>query len=87
MTAREQRNDEAAARTAILDLLARRRTGGSICPSEAARALGPDWRAAMPMVRRAAGALAAEGRIVVTQRGAVVDIADARGPVRLAPPR
>jgi deoxyribodipyrimidine photolyase-related protein len=58
----------------------------SICPSEIARALAQraaQWRALMPEVRRVAAALAAEGRIEVTQKGRAVDGALARGPVRL----
>lgn len=69
---------------AIRTLLARRRSGASICPSEAARLIdSEDWRPLMPMVRAAAAALADEGEIVVTQKNTVVDIQTARGPVRL----
>jgi hypothetical protein len=71
--------DEIAA--VLMALAAGRR--GSFCPSEAARRLGADWRALMPEVRRVAAGLAAEGRLVVTQKGARVDPAAARGPVRL----
>jgi|GEM_PF-636984 len=63
------------------------RAGKTICPSEVARALdATEWRPLMEPVRRAAGALAECGEIVVTQRGRTVDIAKARGPVRLARP-
>jgi hypothetical protein len=73
-------------------------SGGSICPSEVARKLYSTeaaWRAAMPAVRAAAAALvagggsagaagsAAGGRLVVTQKGVVVDPATARGAIRL----
>jgi uncharacterized protein DUF3253 len=71
---------------AILDLLARRSPGLSICPSEAARALaapGGDWRARMDDVRTAACVLADRGALEVTQSGRVVDVRTARGPVRL----
>lgn len=64
--------------------LAARRPGATICPSEVARALDPaGWRALMPAVRAAAQVLVAAGRIDVTQRGEVVDLASARGPIRL----
>jgi hypothetical protein len=66
-------------RAAILDLLARREAGKTICPSEAARATG----ASMDEVRDAARGLVADGEIVVTQRGEVVDLDGARGPIRL----
>ena len=65
-------------------LLDQRRPGTTICPSEAARAVDPEgWRALMPAARAAAGRLAAAGDVEVTQRGAVVDVATARGPVRI----
>lgn len=65
-------------------LLDQRRAGTTICPSEAARAVDPDgWRELMPAARAAAGRLAAAGDVEVTQRGEVVDVATARGPVRI----
>jgi hypothetical protein len=58
--------------------------GGTICPSEVARAeLGDDWRDSIERVRRAARRLVAAGRIVITQQGRVVDPSTARGPIRL----
>ena len=73
------------AERAILDLLARRDPGKTICPSDAARAIGGDdgFRALMPVVRDAARALVAEGRIEVTQKGEPVDLDAARGAIRL----
>ncbi|TFV86619.1 DUF3253 domain-containing protein [Blastococcus sp. CT_GayMR16] len=69
-------------------LLDRRRDGASICPSEAARAVDPEgWRELMPAARDAAGRLAAAGTAEVTQGGEVVDVATARGPVRVRRPR
>ncbi len=77
--------DRAAAEQTILDLLARRDAGKTICPSDAARALGGEegFRPLMPLVREAAGALVSAGRIEVTQRGRAVDLATARGAIRL----
>ncbi|MDX6676015.1 MAG: hypothetical protein QOE31_67 [Solirubrobacteraceae bacterium] len=77
--------DRSEAQRAILDLLARRDPGKTICPSDAARALGGDggFRPLMPVVRDAARALVEEGRIEVTQRGRPVDIGRARGAIRL----
>jgi hypothetical protein len=73
---------------AISELLDRRRPEVSICPSEAARAVDPDgWRELMPAARAAAGRLAAAGAVEVTQAGVVVDVATARGPVRIRRPR
>ncbi len=71
----------------ILDLVGRRPEGRTICPSEAARAVGGDsWRELMPDARAAAARLAERGEIVVTQRGAPVDALTARGPIRLGRP-
>jgi hypothetical protein len=77
-------NREAAER-AILDLLGRRDAGKTICPSEAARALGGDdaFRPLMGLVREAAGALADRGSIEVVQNGRPVSLDTARGPIRL----
>lgn len=75
---------------AILELLDDRRDGATICPSEAARAVGGErWRDLMDDARAAAAALDGEGRIEVLQRGRRVDALEARGPIRLraAPPR
>jgi hypothetical protein len=72
----------------IDELLDRRRAEASICPSEAARAVDPEgWRELMPAARAAAGRLAAAGAVEVTQQGRVVDVASARGPVRVRRPR
>ena len=69
---------------AISDLLDLRRAGATICPSEAARHVdADDWRDLMPAARAAAGRLAAAGQVEVTQGGTVVDVATARGPVRI----
>lgn len=70
---------------AILDMLAGRKAGATICPSEIARACFPDeqWRSEMERVRQAARRLVAEGRIVITQKGQVVDPSTAKGPIRL----
>ena len=76
------------AERAIAQLLDGPAAGRTICPSEAARALGGDdgFRPLMPLVREAAGAMAARGELEVTQRGDVVDVAAARGPIRLRRP-
>lgn len=81
----------------ILDLLAQRGPGKTICPSEVARALdrgarpgsepdeesAPGWRALMDPVREAAGRLVASGEVVATQKGEVIDLATVKGPIRL----
>jgi Protein of unknown function (DUF3253) len=70
-------------RATLLDLLAQRGPGKTICPSEVARALSPhDWRELMPAVRAMGVELVAEGQIVVRQKGQVVDPKIAQGPIR-----
>ena len=64
----------------LTDLTLRRGRGKSFCPSEAAKALSPDWRALMPDVRRVA---AGHPDVMATQGGVPVDPVTARGPIRL----
>ena len=69
---------------AVLDLLGARAHDATICPSEAARAVGgDDWRGLMEPARSAARRLVARGEVEVTQGGRVVDPSTARGPIRL----
>ena len=80
--------DERIAET-IFRLLDARAAAGTICPSDAARALAADeaaWRALMPEVRRVAAALVADGSLRVTQQGDDVDPLAVRGPIRLGRP-
>jgi hypothetical protein len=64
----------------IRALLLRRGPGKTICPSEAARTLSADWRSLMPEVRRVAAGLK---DVEITQKGVVVVLPEARGPIRL----
>ena len=83
MTADPTATDLALER-AVLELLDARADGATICPSEAARAVGgEDWRALMEPAREAARRLVAGAQVEVTQGGAVVDPATARGPIRI----
>lgn len=77
-------NREQARRT-ILALLEQRDPGKTICPSDAARALGGDdgFRPLMDLVRAAAAELVSDGQVEVTQHGEPVDLDRARGPIRL----
>ncbi|MCA3584548.1 MAG: DUF3253 domain-containing protein [Methylocystis sp.] len=76
---------------AILSLAAARGPDRTICPSDAARAVGGDhpdgWGPLMQPIRRAAVRLAKEGRIVITRKGKAVDPDDFRGVYRLGLPR
>lgn len=77
-----------ALEAAILGLLAERGRDKTICPSEAAKLVGGDagrrdWESLMEPARAAARRLVAEGRIVITQHGQIVDPSTAKGPIRL----
>lgn len=68
----------------IRALLAARAADATICPSEAARAVGgEDWRDLMEPARRAARRMVDAGDVEITQQGAVVDPSTARGPIRI----
>ncbi len=69
----------------ILSLLDQRAPTATICPSDAARAVGTTdgWRELMEPAREAAGRLVQDGRVEITQGGQVVDLATARGPIRI----
>ncbi|CAB4774425.1 unannotated protein [freshwater metagenome] len=73
-----------ALETSIRDLLSRRAADATICPSEAARAVGgEEWRELMEPARRAARRLVAAGEVEITQGGKVVDPSTAKGPIRV----
>ena len=68
----------------VLELLDARARGATICPSEAARAVGgDDWRPLMEPARAAARRLVARGEVEITQAGHVVDGSTAKGPIRI----
>ena len=70
---------------AILTLAAKRAPDKTICPSDAARAVGGEgWRTHMDAARDTARALAEGGAVDILQRGEVVDpAAEWRGPIRI----
>jgi hypothetical protein len=74
-----------ALQQALLDLLAHRARGATVCPSEAALAVGgeQDWRPLMEPSRAAARRLVARGEVEITQGGKVVDGSTAKGPIRV----
>lgn len=69
---------------AIIHLLGQRAGTATICPSEAARVVGgEEWRTLMEPARAAARRLVAQGELLITQNGRVVDPSTAKGPIRL----
>ncbi|MGI9196920.1 MAG: DUF3253 domain-containing protein, partial [Candidatus Nanopelagicales bacterium] len=70
-----------ALEASILSLLEERAASATICPSEAARAVGGEgWRELMEPARQAARRLVAREEVEVTQGGHVVDPSTAKGP-------
>ncbi|MEO0378785.1 MAG: DUF3253 domain-containing protein [Pseudomonadota bacterium] len=78
--------DDKTLKVAILEAVRARGSGKTICPSEVARHLEPDWRYIMPDIRRVGQALADQGYIVVTQNGHLVRALEAKGPIRFGLP-
>jgi hypothetical protein len=68
-----------------LTLAAHRAPGGTICPSDVARAVGGSaWRTLLEPVREVVRALAHAGSVQVLQRGRAIDPAPPwKGPVRI----
>ena len=56
-------------RAATLSLLARRAPDATICPSEIARAIAPDWRGPMPKVHAAIDGLIRDGLVRLSWKG------------------
>ena len=77
--------DEQRLRDTIVTMARERGPSKSICPSDAARAVGgDDWRDLMDDARAAARDLARDGEVEITQGGDVVDPdATWRGPIRI----
>ncbi|MFI5508910.1 DUF3253 domain-containing protein [Mycobacterium sp. NPDC051804] len=72
-------------REAILTLAGERAPAKTICPSDAARAVGgADWRDLMESARDVARDLARAGVVDIMQRGEVIDPdTEWRGPIRI----
>jgi hypothetical protein len=69
-------------------LLDARAPSSSVCPSDAARAVGTeDWSELMEPARNAARRLVAAGRAEITQGGQVIDPNRFKGPIRVRRPR
>ena len=75
-------------KASLESLLDGRSASSSVCPSEAARAVGADgWSGLMEPARMAARRLVAAGRAQITQGGQVVDPSKFKGPLRVRRPR
>jgi hypothetical protein len=78
--------NSAEARAATLALLATRAEGGTVCPSEVARAIAAaaghaDWRGEMTPVHAAVDDLAAQGLVRLSWKGRAKPVRD--GPYRI----
>ncbi len=58
-------------------------SGSTICPTEVARALFSPWREKMDRIKEVIAQMAIDNEVEVTQRGEVVDIETASGPMRI----
>jgi hypothetical protein len=67
----------------ILELLNKRGSGKTICPSEVLEGDDKTNKELMEKVRSSARLLVAKGKIIITQNGRVVDPSTARGAIRL----
>jgi hypothetical protein len=75
--------DQETIRNEILRQVEQRGPEKTICPSEVARKLEPEWRDLMPRVRHVGCELEAEGKIQILQKGSpVLDPKNAQGPIR-----
>ncbi len=85
------RADSSEIEATLLRLVAERGPGKTVDPAEAARALGGDhpdgWGPLMQPIRRAAVALAEQGRVVILRKGKPADPRDFKGVYRLTAPR
>lgn len=76
-----------ALKAALLDLLASRLPGKTICPSEVARLAFPDdWRMHMDGVHALAKQMAREEKVVLLSKGQPVSPDKIRGPYRVGRP-
>jgi len=73
------------AREALHTLMATRKAGATVCPSEVARAISSErnWRKAMPIVHATVDTLLTEGLIHLSWKG--TSMAARSGPYRIAP--
>lgn len=67
----------------ILELLAQRDSGKTICPSEVLPIEERKDKVKMEAVREAARGLVENGKIEITQKGRVVNPKSLKGPIRL----
>ncbi len=85
------RTDSSEIEATLLRLVAERGPGRTGDPPEAARARGGDhpdgWGPLMQPIRRAAVALAEQGRVVILRKGKPADPRDFKGVYRLTAPR
>ncbi len=71
-------------REATLLLLSRRAPDATVCPSEVARAIAPDWRGAMPAVHAAVDGLVRDRLVRLSWKGRT--LAARSGPYRIGRP-
>lgn len=68
-------------RDEILRLLLMVPRDATICPTEVARSLRPQWKQWLPLIREVAIEMTRENEIVAVQQDVVVDLETVKGPV------
>ena len=85
----DEENEEKAIAECIMALVHKRGISKTICPSEVPRKLYDKntWRSKMELTRKVAFKLVKDGKIVVKQKGIIIDIDKGiKGPIRLSLP-
>ncbi|MBC7801561.1 MAG: DUF3253 domain-containing protein [Gemmatimonadaceae bacterium] len=83
MTDAASQTSAAAIEATLIALVTERGPTKSICPSEVARALRPDWQSLLTEVRQVATRLAVAGRIDILRKGQRVEPQGVKGVIRL----
>lgn len=83
MREESQEPSDTEIRDEILRLLMMGPKDATICPTEVARSLRPQWKQWLPLIREVAIEMTRENEIVAIQQGGIVDLETAKGPVLL----
>ena len=83
MQEESQEPSDTEIRDEILRLLLMVPRDATICPTEVARSLRPQWKQWLPLIREVAIEMTRENEIVAIQQDTVVDLETAKGPVLL----
>ena len=83
MQEESQEPSDTEIRDEILRLLLMAPRDATVCLTEVARSLRPQWKQWLPLIREVASEMARENEIVALQQETIVDLETAKGPVLL----